>query len=528
MGEHLAGSYSENMRTRRSQLEQTYATDVITPTQLQPPWLQGQAVYPSGEREEDDDLDAEDDQEDQESPSKFVYPEPPSPPQTYESPNYGSAVEVMPADPALNNESSIGDGDEEEHFFNALLAEPDDRSDPDYSFMNEHDGSSDEIMSDEYRDEPEGRREPKRGRGGKRGSRGRGGRGRGNRITTPKRSEAARGRDDVLTSSPPPTTDWQVEPQGSNRRKRRKVTIEPSKEFRELQGKAHEAFVNMDFEEANRLAAEAQQENPEIFTNYVLRSEIYSAWGHPKKAVDILKHGSAFTRDPETLFRIAVRLGDFYTEPGTREWTLLRSIYTRILTEYYDPDHVGARTKRLEMWEKQDSPSMVVRDCLALLKQTPWDTYTLQKLSRWASKAGKLTAVPEAFEASIRYFKAVEKKGGQNFFDFSTVNIYMDVLYELEDFEKGVHGLRQLARWLVGRQDDTFWDPQPDDREWDIDDEPRRIQVPSFTAGKFEKSAYGEGLPLDLRILLGLFRLRLGPGHLAEAKVCLLTLRIFY
>ncbi len=58
-----------------------------------------------------------------------------------------------------------------------------------------------------------------------------------------------------------------------------------------------------------------------------------------------------------------------------------------------------------------------------------------------------------------------------------------------------------------------------DDREWDLDNLPRRAEYPEFTPNQYEVKSYGAGLPLDLRIKLGILRLNLSSDHVDEALV---------
>ena len=77
--------------------------------------------------------------------------------------------------------------------------------------------------------------------------------------------------------------------------------------------------------------------------------------------------------------------------------------------------------------------------------------------------------------------------------------------------------LKLLSRWIMGRHEESWWDKVvDDDREWDADDA-RRMQIEEYVASHFDSQLYGEGLPLELRVKLGLYRLRL--GNFDEAMV---------
>jgi general transcription factor 3C polypeptide 3 (transcription factor C subunit 4) len=71
----------------------------------------------------------------------------------------------------------------------------------------------------------------------------------------------------------------------------------------------------------------------------------------------------------------------------------------------------------------------------------------------------------------------------------------------------------------LGRSAEVFWDNHDDDREWDLDDEPRRTQVKEYSPGRYPLETYGEGLPIELREKIGLIRLGMGTKYHAEALV---------
>lgn len=63
-----------------------------------------------------------------------------------------------------------------------------------------------------------------------------------------------------------------------------------------------------------------------------------------------------------------------------------------------------------------------------------------------------------------------------------------------------------------------------DDREWDADHFPRRIKTTGFDPDRYPLDSYGQGLPMELRIKLGVFRLKLGDRYFDEALVRLTLL----
>lgn len=126
-------------------------------------------------------------------------------------------------------------------------------------------------------------------------------------------------------------------------------------------------------------------------------------------------------------------------------------------------------------------------------------------------------------EQATPYFKSLidscMKKGDPDGtqLTWETVNWYIDTLLEAKQYRDALQGLTTVSRWLLGRADETYWDELDDDREWDIDDEPRRVAIPAFQKNRVTSERYGEGLPIELRVKLGLIRVSLGKQYLDEA-----------
>ncbi|KAK5629734.1 hypothetical protein RRF57_005449 [Xylaria bambusicola] len=100
--------------------------------------------------------------------------------------------------------------------------------------------------------------------------------------------------------------------------------------------------------------------------------------------------------------------------------------------------------------------------------------------------------------------------------EWQDINIFVGLLAYVEHTKDALFQLKSLARWLLGRSKENFWDDwQDDDREWDVDNV-RRTELQDFEPGKHSESSYGSGLPLDLRTKLAIYRLKL--GDLDEAQ----------
>jgi general transcription factor 3C polypeptide 3 (transcription factor C subunit 4) len=127
-----------------------------------------------------------------------------------------------------------------------------------------------------------------------------------------------------------------------------------------------------------------------------------------------------------------------------------------------------------------------------------------------------LTRLIESFDDSIEFF--IKRKPDDSDLDWEMINIYLDLLDRSHQYEYALQRLKTLARWKQGRAKETYWDDQEDDREFDIEDGPRRIAVPQFKR-KAQNATAGQTLPLEIRVKMGIFRLRMGAEDFQEAMV---------
>ncbi|KAI0552879.1 hypothetical protein F4679DRAFT_532720 [Xylaria curta] len=113
------------------------------------------------------------------------------------------------------------------------------------------------------------------------------------------------------------------------------------------------------------------------------------------------------------------------------------------------------------------------------------------------------------YHRAFAHFRA-DGIDNNNPLEWQDINIFTGLLAYIEHTKDALYELKSLARWLLGRSNEDFWDDwQDDDREWDIDNV-RRTGFEDFHDGKYSELSYGSGLPLELRTKLAVFRLKLG------------------
>ncbi|KAI9873850.1 MAG: transcription factor TFIIIC subunit tfc4 [Pleopsidium flavum] len=327
------------------------------------------------------------------------------------------------------------------------------------------------------------------GRGGKRGrARGRGGRGRG-----------ARGG-----------AAWKGIKRGPRR------AAEPSQEFKILHSEATTAFIDHDYDKADDFSQRAILANPEMFAAHSLLSEIHFARGDKDKALAALFNG-AHTRPKD--IQVWSRVADLILErAGEDRFSALNDAiycYNRIIG--VDARNIHARYQRAALNRELGHKGRAAVEYERMLKLLPHDTAVLRHLAEVCIDMGEVERAKKCYDESITYYLSAEKADATGF-SWSDVNIYAELFSYLRIYAEGIHKLRWLSRWIAGRGQEVFWDDVvEDDREWDSEDFPRRLQVQRFIPGHFGSLAYGDGLPLELRTKLGIYRLKLGEKYLKEA-----------
>lgn len=304
--------------------------------------------------------------------------------------------------------------------------------------------------------------------------------------------------------------DWRAS------RGRLRKPIEPSLEFKALHSNATMEFIAHNYDRAEQLALEAILVNPEMFPAHSLLSEIHMARGDKTKALAALFHGAhTRPRDINVWLNLAQWIIDRAGEdtlPAIRDTIYC---YSRILA--VDRTCVDARQKRAAMYRNLGLVAKAAYDYEYLLKQSPYDTQILRLLAEIYIELDHVGQAISYYDHSLRHYQAKEPIK-VTCLTWSDINIYCE-LYGIESlYEKGIHHIKHLSRWLLGRGDEKFWDLiYEDDREWDSKDEPRRYKVTGYVPDHYPESTYGDGLPLELRIKLGVYRLCMGDKYRDEA-----------
>ncbi|KAF6230208.1 hypothetical protein HO133_004547 [Letharia lupina] len=303
---------------------------------------------------------------------------------------------------------------------------------------------------------------------------------------------------------------------GKGMKKGLRKPIEPTPEFKALHSQATMAFIDQNYEEAENLTLQALLINPEMYPAHNLLSEIHAARGDKAKALSAAWNGAhTRPRDPEMWSRIARLILE--RDDDDRDSTLRDAIYCYNRILYVDSSNVEARYQRAALNHELGHKRKAANEYEQLIKQLPHDTTVLRHLAEIYIDLDEPDNALSHYEATIYYFQSVEPCDVTSF-TWSDVNIVCELYGVQRRCEEGITVLKTLSRWLLGRAKEKCWEAfDEDDREWDLEDQPRRNDVPGFVPGEHDVTSYGDGLPLELRVKLGVFRLKSENRNLMEA-----------
>lgn len=292
--------------------------------------------------------------------------------------------------------------------------------------------------------------------------------------------------------------------------------LEPSDEFKTLHSDAISAFIERDYDRAGELVKKAIQINPEMFSAHSLLSEILLAQGETDKAVTALFSG-AHTRpkDPRVWATVAKLLLE---RAGDNRQPVLKDViycYSRVIE--IDQKNLEVRFQRAAIYRELGYNGRASTEYERLLRELPYDTEILRHVAELSIDSNEPDKAIGYYENAINHYQTHEDEDGF-VFSWSDVNICIELYAFAHRHKEGLEMLKSLSRWVLGRKTDSMWEKfYEDDREWDADDSPRRIKTSGFEPGLYSRDSYGSGLPLELRVKMGVFRLNMGPKYHDEA-----------
>lgn len=200
----------------------------------------------------------------------------------------------------------------------------------------------------------------------------------------------------------------------------------------------------------------------------------------------------------------------------TETLQLARTLYAAAVRA--DATDAAARTTLADVLMSLGYAAQAAGQYQRALRHRPLNIRTVRNLADVAldAKDPRKTgpAAREAYRRVIEHcYEAGTNVVEEGAFEWSDLRIYLEFFGigdEEQDWGRAAGELKEVARWLLGRREETCWEGwEYDDREWDVNDD-RRVLVPGYEPGRFPLQSYGLALPVDLRAKLVIYRLRLG------------------
>lgn len=288
---------------------------------------------------------------------------------------------------------------------------------------------------------------------------------------------------------------------------------DPSPEYHQAQVEANAAIFRQDYAAARLALERAININPEIFAAYISLSEILFTENKPSEAMTTLFAGGFTMKSDLSVWRHILESLQRHGALYTRDDYLgrLHACHTQI--SRLDPTDIESRHARISIHMERGQLAGAQSVARNLLRHSPLDLRALSVLADTArTDQFVLQEAVQAYQVAIAHFvdRSSESSEPQGF-GWADLDHYTGLFVHLKEYETGLLEAKRLSRWLLGRADETYWDAwTQDDREFDEQDEPRRVQVPEFQRDEHIDDAHGLMLPPELRSKLGVLRLKRG------------------
>ena len=276
--------------------------------------------------------------------------------------------------------------------------------------------------------------------------------------------------------------------------------------------KVNQAFLARDYSRALDLASEVIRINAETHQAWTALASIFGEMGQVDKKLSAMVYAAHLRpMDVSGWLQCASFALDTIESDEASNLHTARLCYSAALRA--DRKNLVARLGKAEVCHRQGHLGEAIKEYSNVLKTRPHALDVVRKLAE-ACIDNKHTesAVNSATAAYRRYFDFEKTNGMSDSVEslWHDVGIYVELFASNGRYRDAIHELKSLARWLVGRSLEKYWDEwQADDREWD-DENDRRLSIPEFAISGSNLALYGDALPRDLRIRLAIYRLGLG------------------
>ncbi|KAL7270567.1 transcription factor TFIIIC subunit tfc4 [Rhizina undulata] len=277
-------------------------------------------------------------------------------------------------------------------------------------------------------------------------------------------------------------------------------------EVKALMGEANHMFASGDLDKTMTLVKRVIQIDAGVYSAWKILGEIFNERGDEHKCL-LAWLTAAHVRPMDwELWLMCAKMSLEQYGPDKQSYRD-QAIYCYSRAIAIKGDNIDAIFDRSLLLKETGQLGKAAEGFVMLNRLLPHDMTVLKELAMLYIDLGRVPEAIQYYTNSVEYFKI---SGNPDMaFGWSELNILVELHFIDKQWAKAIQTIKSLSRWLYGRSQEKYWDKvTADDREWDTDDRPRKCQVKDFKAGEYHKETYT--LPLELRVKLGLCRLKLG------------------
>jgi general transcription factor 3C polypeptide 3 (transcription factor C subunit 4) len=291
--------------------------------------------------------------------------------------------------------------------------------------------------------------------------------------------------------------------------RRTRADPEPSSEVKAMLGEANLAYVDHRLDDAIVMLTEVVRIEPTIRSTWYTLAAIHAELGNIEKSVQLRIIAAHLTPDAGEIWRdLAVQ---------SRELGFLQqAIYCYGQAIKSDKTDVDAIWDRAALLQETGYTRQAVTGYTALLAHHPHNPNIIRELCPLHVELGDSDTATKLAVDALEFWRNSLPEGPndeEGAFGYEDLVILADMLFIQRRYADIVKYIKQGARWIQGRENESSWDTLPDDREFD----PKRKTRPeSEKISEWFETADVHLLPLELRARLGVARLHMNNND--EAK----------
>ncbi|KAG5355168.1 Transcription factor tau [Yarrowia sp. B02] len=282
------------------------------------------------------------------------------------------------------------------------------------------------------------------------------------------------------------------------------VDREPAPEVKMYLAQASECYINKQLDKAIELLGRAVQLDPKAYQAFKLLVTIYDELGDADRALTanlaaaILNH-----RAKEDWLAAAERS---HALGGPRLLDQAIYCYSKVLQ--VDSSDESALTERAGLYMDKDMWRKAEVDLKRLLEMQPGDEAVVRTLGYVFTRQGRESDAIELYEGILQERLEARSEGEViQPFTFTQLNYLLDMYVRTESWGKVLIKGKAVARWLLGRGDETFWDEHALESDAEFDERRKTVKK----GVKNDSELYS--LPVEIRSHICIARLKLGDAN---------------